>query len=195
MTITEVQPSDLPCPGSSYFTFMDTVLDVGSAYAPQAYVPYGRCDCLEPHPIYIDLLRRDYGSDPRISISQLTWKEWYNAVDDPDDLYDCVTGFDVIEHMTKEDGLTFLRQAKMVARKQVIVHTPLGFYPQNYDDPLRLLGGRPGLHWQTHKSGWLPEDFGPDWDIVFANNAYRNDGNGNPGSFGLLWAFWNRKSI
>lgn len=191
MSIKEVAISDLPCPGSAYFTYMDSVLDVGSAYAPQHYVPYGHCTCLEPHEVYIDLLRRDYGADPRVTIYHKTWQQFYPTLGPKS--FDCVTAFDVIEHMTKADGLQFLMQAEVVARKQIILNTPLGFYPQNYDDPSLLIGGRPGLHWQTHLSGWQPEDFGEDWTVLFARDVYHNDGNGNPGNYGMLWAFWEKQ--
>ena len=43
----------------------------------------------------------------------------------PDASVDSVFALDVIEHMEKDDGLKFLREAERVARCQVMIFTPL----------------------------------------------------------------------
>jgi hypothetical protein len=193
VTVRQVTPAELLDAARAQMRHVDTVIDVGSAYGPQAHVPYNLCICIEPHPEYIKFLRRDYGNDPRCQILQGTWQECLTGF--ADQSAEVVTAFDTIEHMTKAEGWLFLSEAQRVARQSVILNTPLGFYPQNYDDPSLLINGVPGLHWQTHKSGWTLDDFDSTWDIIYAEGVYRNDGNLNEleTPIGMLWAFWNRK--
>lgn len=68
--------------------------------------------------------------------------------------FDCVLASDVIEHVTKEDGLALIKKMEYVAKHKVIIFTPRGFIPQDEHD---------GNPWQMHKSGWEVkemEDFG-----------------------------------
>ena len=59
--------------------------------------------------------------------------------------FDCVVALDVIEHLSKNEGLRFLDNVERIAKKKIIVFTPNGFLPQyEYDDnPM-----------QKHRSGW-----------------------------------------
>ena len=89
---------------------------------------------------------------------------------------DTVVALDFIEHLTKEEGLAFLLEAERIARKQVIIFTPLGYYPQSYEtsdekDRWGMLGGQ----WQTHHSGWEPTDFPPEWKIIGCRNFHMVD--------------------
>jgi SAM-dependent methyltransferase len=63
--------------------------------------------------------------------------------------FDCVLANDVIEHLSKEDGLIFLENLLRIAKKKVIIFTPNGFLPQ---------GPIGGNIWMTHKSGWEVEE-------------------------------------
>ena len=72
--------------------------------------------------------------------------------------------------------------------------TPWGFFPQSYgpdEDVDRW--GMGGTHWQTHRSGWLPEDFGDGWLIVGCEDFHLVDHNDQhlEKPFGALWAFKN----
>ncbi len=87
----------------------------------------------------------------------------------PDKSVDTVFALDFIEHLDKADGLRMLREAERVARSQIVVYTPLGFFPQSYDDPDKPdRWGMDGGKWQTHRSGWDPEDFGEEWEFVIS---------------------------
>ncbi|WP_433943950.1 class I SAM-dependent methyltransferase [Paenibacillus sp. SN-8-1] len=61
-----------------------------------------------------------------------------------------VTLIDSLEHFTKEDGLKVLKDAENIARDQVIVFTPRGFFPQEGVDNYGLSGEQ----YQKHYSGW-----------------------------------------
>lgn len=64
--------------------------------------------------------------------------------------FDVVYSSDVIEHLTKEEGMRFAKEMERIARKKVIISTPNGFLPQaSYD----------GNDMQEHKSGWTPDEF------------------------------------
>jgi hypothetical protein len=52
--------------------------------------------------------------------------------------------------LAKEDGLKLVRQLEVVASKQIIIVTPVGFAELHAYD---------GNAWQIHKSGWMPEEF------------------------------------
>lgn len=63
--------------------------------------------------------------------------------------FDCVLASNIIEHLTKKDGLRFLKMIEDIAKKKVIVYTPNGFVPQEkYENNV----------WQIHKSGWNPDE-------------------------------------
>ena len=63
----------------------------------------------------------------------------------PDRSFDCTVALDLIEHLTKEDGLRLLRAMERIARRKVVVFTPQGFLPQH------AVGGN---EFQRHLSGW-----------------------------------------
>lgn len=61
--------------------------------------------------------------------------------------FDVVLASDLIEHLTKEDGLALLAAMERIARHKVIVFTPNGFVPQTAYQSNEL---------QEHLSGWEP---------------------------------------
>jgi predicted TPR repeat methyltransferase len=75
--------------------------------------------------------------------------------------FDCVLALDLIEHLTKKEGLNLLEMMETIARKKVIVFTPNGFLPQGeYDN-------NPN---QIHKSGWEVEEMKMQgYDIIGIN--------------------------
>ncbi|QHW33650.1 class I SAM-dependent methyltransferase [Paenibacillus rhizovicinus] len=68
--------------------------------------------------------------------------------------FSAVSFMDSIEHFTKQDALDMLREAELIASKQVIVFTPRGFFPQDNVDHF----GLNGEVFQTHRSSWEPEE-------------------------------------
>lgn len=60
--------------------------------------------------------------------------------------FEACIALDLIEHLTKDEGLRLLRDMERIASKRVILFTPNGFLPQQ--------GGVDDL--QQHLSGWEP---------------------------------------
>ena len=46
--------------------------------------------------------------------------------------FDACIALDVIEHLTKEDGLKLIEQMEKIARRKIIFSTPSGFLPQHH---------------------------------------------------------------
>jgi SAM-dependent methyltransferase len=72
-----------------------------------------------------------------------------------DKSFDVVIALDIIEHLPKHEAVELIHQCERIARKSVILETPLGFIPQDID-----ILGYGGHEWQTHRSGWFPTDLG-----------------------------------
>ncbi len=53
----------------------------------------------------------------------------------PDDAYDAVLAFDIIEHLSKEDATLLILEMERVARNCVAIVTPNGFWPGMIDGP------------------------------------------------------------
>lgn len=64
--------------------------------------------------------------------------------------FDTVVSIDVVEHLSKKDSLKMIKSMEQIARKNVVILTPNGFYPQ---DPLE------GNPYQVHLSAWNPDEF------------------------------------
>ena len=62
-----------------------------------------------------------------------------------DNSFDCTLALDLIEHLSKIDGLKLIKEMTRIASKKVIVYTPNGFLKQEiYDNNIG----------QLHLSGW-----------------------------------------
>jgi SAM-dependent methyltransferase len=63
--------------------------------------------------------------------------------------FDCVLATDLIEHLSKEDGIKLIEMMERIAKKTVIIFTPNGYLPQ---------GKYENNPWQVHLSGWTAEE-------------------------------------
>ena len=79
--------------------------------------------------------------------------------------FDAVMAFEVLEHLSKEEGLELLKKMERWARKKVIVTTPNGFTEQDEYDANPL---------QIHKSGWTAKEFEEKGFKVFGMNGPKN---------------------
>lgn len=62
--------------------------------------------------------------------------------------FDCCVALDLIEHLTKEQGLKLIQDMESIARKNILIFTPNGFLHQSrHDDDL-----------QEHLSGWTADE-------------------------------------
>lgn len=169
---------------------VDVVLDIGPGIRPQSLIePYVHI-CVDAHRPYLERLRQEVGHDPSYVFLNSVWDKALNML--PSQSVDTVFAIDVIEHMEKEAGFDMLREAERVARQQLVVFTPLGFFPQSYEDPNEPdRWGMDGAYWQTHRSGWELKDFGDGWDIVCCKDFHLVDEHERPLEvpMGAFWAF------
>jgi len=92
---------------------------------------------------------------------------------------DTVFLIDVIEHLDKADALKLLKTTEVIARKQLVVFTPIGFMPQRNPDGKDAWGLDGGM-WQEHESAWSPADFSDSWDIYASKVFHTADHTGKP---------------
>lgn len=78
--------------------------------------------------------------------------------------FDIVLLIDVLEHFKKSDCNKVLRQVEKIARYQIVIWTPVGWYPQDYDcvdEPWKEDDNLYSKHkniYQQHISAWYPKD-------------------------------------
>lgn len=63
----------------------------------------------------------------------------------PRQAFDACIALDVIEHLSKDEGILFLNQLELIARTKVVIFTPNGFMPQDNTEE---------GDYQKHRSGW-----------------------------------------
>jgi hypothetical protein len=170
---------------------VDVVLDLGPGIYPQSFVKARVHICVEAHLPYLEHIKRKHRGEPRYVLINSTWDQVIRML--PDKSVDTVFALDFIEHLEKEDGLKMLCEAQRVARRQVVVFTPHGLFPQSYDPSKLDRWGMDGGYWQTHRSGWDLEDFGEHWDFVVCPDCLLLDENNQPMEkpMGAIWAFRN----
>jgi len=142
----------------------EIILDIGAGIRPQTFFTPKVHICVEPFEQYRDVIKPFF---PNQSHFIFLKKGGLEAMQDLDDnSIDSVFMIDLIEHLEKDDGKKLLKEADRIARKQIVVFTPLGFYPMHFKEKgQKDAWGLDGVDVQEHKSGWLPEDFGESWDF------------------------------
>jgi hypothetical protein len=170
----------------------EVVLDLGAGIRPQEFVPKPMLHiCVDAHRPYLERAKRETGDDPRYVFLNATWNQVLPML--PDKSVDSVFALDFIEHLEKEDGFRMLREAERVARVQVVVYTPDGFFPQQHEPGAPDRWGLDGGTWQTHRSGWSIEDFGEEWQFVVSPDYIQLDEHNQPLAepMGAIWALRN----
>jgi hypothetical protein len=149
--------------------------------------------CCEPHDEYLAILK-DRFAGTNVVIIQATAQEIVKWMADRS--VDSIFMIDLIEHIEKSDGLCLIAECERIARQQIVVFTPLGFLPQDYQpgdtDGWNLHGGE----WQVHKSAWTPDDFDESWEVLATSAYHFTDAKGeqlDPPS-GAFWAVKNLQS-
>ena len=171
---------------------VDIVLDIGCGIQPQKYIFPKTHICCEPYQEYVDKLvdQTNNSVDGEYVIIKATLEEAINIF--PKKSVDTIFLLDVIEHLEKNIGLDLIKKIESIARKQVILFTPLGYMPQCHPDGVDAWGLNGGS-WQEHKSGWNPEDFDDSWDIYAAKEFHFDDHDGKKFEkpYGAMWIIKN----
>ncbi|MBI2852132.1 MAG: glycosyltransferase [Chloroflexi bacterium] len=145
------------------------VLDIGCGIRPQGFFKPKLHIFCEPCSEYVNALQRRFWESPDVIILQTPAQQAVKMF--PDKSVDSIFMLDFIEHLDKEEGKQVIADCERIARKQVVVFTPLGFVAQEYEAGESDAWGLHGSQWQIHKSGWLPEDFDESWTIL-ASTTY-----------------------
>lgn len=128
--------------------------------------------CVEPHSEYQEwLLKNGYEVLQSTALDALRKAEYL----------DTVIMLDVIEHMEKPEAQEVIRLCLDKAR-QVVIFTPMGFCVQEYDEGDKDAWGMNGTAWQTHRSGWTPDEFA-GWQI-FTDESFHGP---RGGAFFAIW--------
>lgn len=131
----------------AFFDFLsdcNSVLDLGCG--PNSLVQYSNA----PHKVGVELYEDYLNESKRKGIHNTYIKEDVAKVSFEPKSFDAVVMIDVIEHLSKEDGLELIKKMEKWARKRIIILTPNGFIHQDELDHNPL---------QTHKSGWNAKEF------------------------------------
>lgn len=165
------------------------VIDVGCGIRPQTLVVPEHQLCVEPFSDYCTVLR-DKLAGVTASIVNAQVPGFLENL--PSSSTDTVFLLDVIEHLDRAAGLRTLEECVRVSRSQVVVFTPLGFMIQDHAEDSQDGWGMKGMHWQTHRSGWTPDDFLEGWRVVACKEFHLINGAGvrfDP-PFGAMWAVY-----
>lgn len=149
----------------------NVLVDIGCGIRPEVFFEPSVHICIEPFKQYRDIIKPYFPNRSNTLFIKTDALDGLKNFDD--DSVDSVFMFDLIEHLTKEDGLDLIKEADRVARKQIVIFTPLGFSPmfyQNKDD--KDAWGLDGIDVQEHKSGWTPDDFDKTWDFYICKNCH-----------------------
>ena len=174
MRIRHIPKRDLSREVRRRLSRSDVILDIGSGIRPQDFIKPKIHICCEPFGPYVSELQRISRENfwTNILVLQATWPEVVRLF--PRRSVDTVFLLDVIEHLDKEEGRLLLAATIPIARKHVIVFTPLGFLEQTHPDG-KDAWGFDGGSWQEHRSGWEPEDFGEDWESLVVRDFHQED--------------------
>lgn len=190
--ITWLEKKDLLSSAVEELEKVDIVLDIGCGIMPQRYVRPLVHICCEPFAQYGEHLKAKTNDelDRQYIIIKADWREAVEKI--PHGSVDSIFLIDVVEHLEKEEGLRLLKLTEKIARRQIVLFTPLGFMPQEHPDG-KDAWGMEGGEWQEHKSGWMPEDFDESWDIYACEDYHVTDNRGVPleKPFGAFWAIKN----
>lgn len=122
----------------------NTVLDLGCGdRSPISCCKIKYSTGVDIFPEYIDISRRKKIHDEYIlmNLSEAS----FNLKS-----FDAVIALEVLEHMSKEEGVRFLNKIEGWAENKVIISCPNGFVPQ---------GEYEGNPYQKHLSSWTPDEF------------------------------------
>lgn len=188
MNIKWVEKSEARPTAKKMIREVDVVLDIGCGIYPQTIIQPKIHICCEPYEEYIQYLKCRVGGDKRFVFLQCKGEEVVNIL--PDKSVDTIFLLDVVEHLEKEVSTRIIARSEHIAREQIVIYTPIGFFPQVHIEDRKDRWGLNGGMWQAHKSGWYPEDFDDSWSIIAVREYDFDDGYGNKFQvpIGKMWA-------
>lgn len=177
------------------------ILDIGCGIKPQSFIQPKIHICIEPHLEYLECLMKKSPHNLRAPMARHSNYVYLNSRGEAatklflDKSIDSIFMIDIIEHIEKDDGFELLKQSERIAKNQIIVMTPLGFYPQMHIEGRKDRWGMDGGEFQKHRSGWKIEDFDDSWDLTCVKEFHFDDGYGNvfDKPIGIIWAIKNIK--
>ncbi|SDD91686.1 Methyltransferase domain-containing protein [Paenibacillus sp. UNCCL117] len=190
------EPEEFLQKGIERIIEVDVLLDIGCGIVPHDdYILPKVYICCEPYQEYIEILNEkiDKKTNTIFVVLNYDWEAVVNHF--ADESVDTVFLLDVIEHLDKETGKQLLARTERIARKQIVIFTPLGFVENETMQDGKDAWGLNGAEWQKHRSGWVPEEFDGTWDIVACENfhSHNNIGQKLEEPFGAFWAIKNKK--
>lgn len=160
-----------------YIEKNETVLEIGPGIKPMDFYRPKLHILVEPFQEYVEILEYRYANVKSVIIISAMAQEMVprfgtNSVDS-------VFMLDFIEHTQKSEGIDILRHAERIARRQVVIFTPLDFIPQDGNHDKKDAWGLSGAEYQKHLSGWVPTDFKGEWFFHICKKFHTVDGYGN----------------
>ncbi len=151
----------------------EIVVDIGCGIMPMNYFRPKLHVMVDLWKEYTDILTHRHADDKSVLVFQLGALAFLKGL--TDNSVDSIFLLDVIEHIEKEEGFQIIKECERVAREQIVLFTPLGFFPQTIGEGEKDGWGLSGGPVQEHLSGWLPEDFPGGWSFYICNTFHRVD--------------------
>lgn len=122
-----------------------SVLDLGCGpFSPLKY-----CDNIE-YSVGVELYKPYLLKSKMQFIHTKYLNKGINEIDFPPDSFDAVIMIELIEHLTKREGIKLVKKAEKWAKKKIVITTPNGYFP---------MGDVDKNPWQKHLSGWSVNEF------------------------------------
>jgi hypothetical protein len=194
--VSWVSADELLARGRQAMLSSTSVLDIGCAFRPQEFLDAPVHICCEPHEEYLSRLIVETSGNNKfvyVATDLIGACELFPAAS-----VDSIFLLDVIEHIDRSIAVSSITRLQQIARRQVIIFTPIGFMLQESNDGETDQWGMHGAEWQRHHSGWTPDDYPAveGWQVIACRDFHRQDGYGQPLDVpvGAMWAIWTRRS-
>ena len=155
---------------SNYIMKTDVVVDIGCGIRIQPFFIPKIHICCDPFEPYLMKLATEKEKDRFVYIT-ISWGEFVKLFVEKS--VDTIFLLDIVEHIDKDIGVALLHETSKIARKQIIIFTPLGFLPQR-DEGVDGWGMQ-GMYWQQHRCGWDERDFDESWNLYVCKEYHYVD--------------------
>ena len=135
-----------------------SALDLGCGYDSQISV------CKIPYTVGVEIFEPYLTESSKKGIHNLYIKKDILDLNLPPKSFDVVVASEVLEHISKEEGLTLLSKMEEWAKRKVILTTPNGYVWQD---------GYDSNPYQEHKSGWTVDELRSKGYRVYGQNGLK----------------------